>query len=1007
MSELKNLKQEGSNAVSRRAELLFDTHRRTNFKHTDRVFAGLMFFQWLAGIAAALWIAPRTWEGYYSQTHPHVWVALLLGGTIVSFPILLALTRPGSVVTRHTIAVAQMLCSALLIHLTGGRIETHFHVFGSLAFLSFYRDYRVLLSATVVVAADHFLRGLYWPQSVYGTILASQWRWLEHAAWVIFEDVFLIRACIRGTAETREMAHRQAQLEATNETVRTNLRTLRESEARNAAVLRSALDCVIMIDHEGRVIEFNPAAEKTFGYSRTEILGKELAEMIIPPSMREAHRRGLAHYLTTGHGPVLGRRIELPAMHASGKEIPVELAIAPVEIEGPPIFTAYLRDVSERKRSEEALRESEERYRNLFENVPTGIYRTTQDGRILMANKTLIGILGYSGMEEVVASGSLGRESFSNSASRDNFRQLIERQGEVKSLEAEWIKKDGSIITIRENAKVVRAEDRSVLYYEGTVEDVTERKRAEIELQQAKEAAEAANRAKSEFLANMSHELRTPLNAIIGYSELLQEVAEEGQPDFLPDLKKIQGAGKHLLGLINDILDLSKIEAGKMQLCLERFEIQRLIEEVVSTVQPLVRKNSNRLLVDCAEKLGTMQADLTKTRQVLFNLLSNAGKFTEQSIITLEVARQSLSSEDWIQFRVSDTGIGMTPEQTDKLFQAFSQADASTTRKYGGTGLGLAISRSFCQMMGGDIGVESTLGRGSTFTLRLPAEVVLPAAPLVNSSEQSSISAAKSAEVPNALNPVLVIDDDSAAREVIVRLLTNQGFSAVSASSGQEGLRLAKQVRPVAITLDVLMAGMDGWAVLAALKADPEMAEIPVIMLSIMDNQSLGYALGASDYLTKPIDSDRLARVLKKYASQTASARILIVEDDSDTREMLGRKLRTLGWTVSEAKNGRVALERVREHKPELILLDLMMPEMDGFEFAEELRQSEAWREIPIVVVSAKDISEEDRQRLNSQVVKILRKGASSYEELLLEVGQRVAACVRTNGNGAGNEKNA
>jgi CheY-like chemotaxis protein len=218
---------------------------------------------------------------------------------------------------------------------------------------------------------------------------------------------------------------------------------------------------------------------------------------------------------------------------------------------------------------------------------------------------------------------------------------------------------------------------------------------------------------------------------------------------------------------------------------------------------------------------------------------------------------------------------------------------------------------------------------------------------------------------------------------------------------------LAKQLRPVAITLDVLMAGMDGWAVLAALKADPEMAEIPVIMLSIMDNQSLGYALGASDYLTKPIDSDRLARVLKKYASQTTSARILIVEDDSDSREMLGRKLRTLGWTVSEAKNGRVALERVREHKPELILLDLMMPEMDGFEFAEELRQSEAWREIPIVVVSAKDISEEDRQRLSSQVAKILRKGASSYEELLLEVGQRVAACVRTNGNGAGNEKNA
>ena len=214
----------------------------------------------------------------------------------------------------------------------------------------------------------------------------------------------------------------------------------------------------------------------------------------------------------------------------------------------------------------------------------------------------------------------------------------------------------------------------------------------------------------------MSHELRTPLNAIIGYSELLQEVAEEDQPDLVPDLTKIQGAGKQLLGLINDILDLSKVEAGKMQLCLERFEIEDLIEEVASTVQPLVQKNSNRLVIDCPEKLGTMQADRHKTRQILFNLLSNAGKFTERGTITLDVTRQSVGGENWIQFRVCDTGIGMTTEQTGKLFQAFSQADASTTRKYGGTGLGLAISRSFCQIMGGDIRVESTLGIGSTFT---------------------------------------------------------------------------------------------------------------------------------------------------------------------------------------------------------------------------------------------------------------------------------------------------
>jgi len=335
-----------------RVEAVFRHQQQNIFRQTDRLFAGLMLFQWLACIVAAFWISPKTWTGLSSAVHPHLWAAVIIGGGIVSFPVILAFTRPGTPLTRHAVAVGQMLCSALLIHVTGGRIETHFHVFGSLAFLAFYRDWRVLISGSVVVALDHFLRGLYWPESVYGTVLASQWRWLEHGAWVIFEDVFLIKSCIKGEVEMWEIAERQAQLEASHATVEQNLLVLRESEARKAAILESALDCVITIDHCGRIVEFNPAAEATFGYSRAEVLGQELAEKLIPPTLRYAHRNDFANYLATGHGPGIGRRVEMTSMHASGREFPVELSISVVQLDGPPLFTAYLRDLTDRKRVE-------------------------------------------------------------------------------------------------------------------------------------------------------------------------------------------------------------------------------------------------------------------------------------------------------------------------------------------------------------------------------------------------------------------------------------------------------------------------------------------------------------------------------------------------------------------------------------------------------------------------------------------------------------------------------
>ena len=518
----------------------------------------------------------------------------------------------------------------------------------------------------------------------------------------------------------------------------------------------------------------------------------------------------------------------------------------------------------------------------------------------------------------------------------------------------------------------------------------SEREKAEA-LARASAAAEEANRAKSTFLANMSHELRTPLNAVIGYSEMLIEDAEDlGQEDFIPDLEKIKAAGKHLLALINEVLDLSKIEAGKMELYLEDFDVHAMVKDVTSTIQPLIDKNANELAVNCPPQIGIMHADLTKVRQALFNLLSNAAKFTEKGTITLSVEEKTEQGRSALYFSVKDTGIGMTREQLGRLFQAFSQAEASTSRKYGGTGLGLVISKRFSQMMGGDIDVASQYGSGTTFTVRLPRRVGRGDVP---GEAASGLSEEPTAVEEGPAGLILVIDDDEDTRDLMGRFLGKEGYRVETANGGEVGIEMAASLKPDVITLDVMMPEMDGWTVLSRLKADPDLQSIPVIMLTMVNDQNLGFTLGASDFLTKPIDRDSLIKVLAKYRKDADSQpAVLVVEDDRATRQMTRRALEKEGWRVTEAAHGKVALERLTRERPALILLDLIMPEMDGFQFITEMRKREAWRSIPIVVITAKDLTQEDRRKLSGSVEKVLQKGAYSKDELLNKVRELVSA---------------
>lgn len=642
-------------------------------------------------------------------------------------------------------------------------------------------------------------------------------------------------------------------------------------------------------------------------------------------------------------------------------------------------------DVTDQLSAEDRLRRSEQRFRALVDASADIIWTTPASGLFAWPQPRWSAFTGQS-FEALRGAGWLDAvHPEDREGTEGTWHAALEAHTHYNA-EHRLRRHDGVWRHMQALAVPVPDDTGRVMEWVGIHTDVTERKLAEAELAAARDAAEEANRAKSQFIANMSHELRTPLSAVIGYTEMLEEEIEElKQPHLLDDLGKITANARHLLDLINDVLDLSKIEAGRMTVTAERFSVRAMLDDVLAAAEPLAARNQNRLAPEIDDDLGEAETDEMRVRQCLLNLLSNAAKFTENGTIRLAARREDRNGASWLRFAVQDDGIGMTREQLDKLFQRFSQADPSTTRQFGGSGLGLAITRAFCRMLGGDVNVTSEPGKGSTFTVEIPARLARgPVAPGAISPQDGS------APLPSDGDWVLVIDDDPAARDLLTRFLRREGFSVRTAENGRIGLALARELRPRVVLLDVEMPEMNGWTALHAIRSDPALCHTPVVMVSVVNEAGLGYALGASDYLVKPISWERLKATMDRYRGAD-EPKVLIVDDDADARTRIAAMLGRDGWRTAEAGNGRQALARIEAGMPSLILLDLMMPIMNGFEFLAALRARPGGQSVPVVVLTAREVTGAERALLEQDADEVVIKGSISLPDLATQLRELVA----------------
>jgi PAS domain S-box-containing protein len=820
---------------ARSAEQIFASSLRQLCVDTDRVFALLMPVQWLIGIALALWLSPRTWDGAASSVHPHVWSAAVLGGLIAVGAMTLVLKFPGAAGTRYGVSVAQMLIGAVLIDVTGGRSETHFHVFGSLAFLAFYRDWRVIVLASSVMVVDHAARGMFWPQSIYGVLTPDPWRFLEHAAWVAFADTVLILACVR---ERRQMwlgAGRTA--------------ALVKSEDRYRSMVEQTGDGIAVVDvvtHQ--VVDCNPAFRTLFG------VGSDTGTFTITAEML---------------------------------------------LDGPTVD-----DLVASLRERETPLQNERRLRR-------------QDGRVIEIGTTLT-LTSYDGRDAVCV----------------------------------------------------------------VARDVSDRKRNEEALARARDAALESARTKSEFLANMSHEIRTPMNGVIGMAGLLSDTSLSAeQRDFV---QTIQSSGEALLAVINDILDFSKVEAGYLEFERIDFDLRQILDSTVDLLTPQTVAQKLELVALIETDVPTMLVgDPGRLRQVLANLLGNAVKFTAAGEVEIRVSLEpDGGDEPRLRFAIRDTGIGIAEDVQAKLFQAFTQADGSTTRKYGGTGLGLAISKRLVGMMGGTIGLESFPGRGSTFWFTA-AFGKQQAAGLCSVAGEARFSGRRA----------LVVDDNETNRRILDYQMAAWDVSVVAVDSGAQALLALREAAQAGAPFEVAlidrqMPAMDGLMLAQAIQRDPSIRGVPLVLMTslgdIGDSAQL-LAAGVTRRVTKPVKHHQLHDILVSVfapepseglpgtvvpavseppsETPTTKGRVLVVEDSGVNQKVLVWQLGRLGCTADVVSNGRAAIAAVDSAEYDLVMMDCQLPDIDGYDATRAIRQLGGSRAaVPIVAVTAHALAG-DRER--------------------------------------------